>query len=89
MFGGRPEVRLAWALGTDLHTDPVLDPQLELILARTHSHKPHPHGLCPPCSVQPPGGDWGTWFSLEGAEETPQDIPESLLSSLCCRFKPG
>lgn len=25
MFGGRPEVHLVWALGTDLHTDAVLD----------------------------------------------------------------
>lgn len=54
-----------------------------------HSHKPHPRGLRQPCSVQRPRGNWGTWFCLEGAGEPPQDIPESLLSSLCCCFKPG
>lgn len=96
MFGGRPEVHLVWALGTDLHTDAVLDQKHNLSPTaggHTGQHTPTSHILVGSanlaCSVQPPGGNWGTWFCLEGAGEPPQDIPESLLSSLCCCFKPG
>ena len=74
----RSEVRLAWALETDL-TRPCARLEAHPLPCSLNSPhplpRPHPYAHWLPLYVAPKG-TWGTRFCLEEAGEMPQDVLE-------------